>query len=88
MKSSSAPASPRTRTLTSKEIWRAPIWLGVITVVGLLAALFSDGVGDGASWLALAVPSAVSIWFAVRPARDARSTDPTRTARPTRPTQS
>jgi len=57
------------RTLTRKQIWGAPIALGVATVVGLVAALLADGAGDAASWGALGVPVVVAIWFAMRPAR-------------------
>lgn len=39
----------------------API-LAVITLGGLLAALFGDGVWDEISWVALAVPLTVILW--------------------------
>ena len=52
--------------LTTPQIWGPPIALGLGTIVGLVAALLSDGIGDAVSWGALAVPIAVCvrrIWF-------------------------
>ena len=34
-------------------IWRWPIALGVLSLIGLLSALFGDGAWDLASWLIL-----------------------------------
>ncbi len=36
--------------------------LAVITLYGLLSALFGDGVWDELSWVALAIPLAVIVW--------------------------
>ncbi len=49
--------------------WTAPSALGLVTVVGLLAALFDDGMGDVLSWIALAAPVAVALWYGVMPAK-------------------
>ncbi|WP_394834182.1 hypothetical protein LVJ94_47530 [Pendulispora rubella] len=49
--------------LTKTQIWGAPIALGALSLVGLLAALLADGIGDAASWVALGVPVVVSIWY-------------------------
>ena len=47
------------------RIWTAPIYLGVISTVGLIAALLSDdGLGDYLAWLALGLPVAVVGWWA------------------------
>lgn len=43
------------------RVWRAPLAVGLLSVVGLLAALFADGLGDLVSWIALAAPVAVAI---------------------------
>jgi hypothetical protein len=45
------------------RIWPAPIALGIVSVVGLVAALLSDDVGDVVAWLALALPVAVVLWY-------------------------
>jgi hypothetical protein len=42
-------------------VWRAPTFLVVLTVFGLLAALLGTGVWHWASWLAMAVPLAVIV---------------------------
>jgi hypothetical protein len=47
------------------RIWTAPIYIGVISTVGLIAALLSDGgLGDYLAWLALGIPVAVVLWYA------------------------
>ncbi|MFM9922113.1 hypothetical protein VLK31_03915 [Variovorax sp. H27-G14] len=49
------------------RMWRWPIVLGLLTVVGLISALFSDGgVGDMLAWLTLGIPVAVCAWFGWR----------------------
>ena len=57
----------RTRT----QIWAMPILLAVLTLIGLLAALFGDGVWDLVSSVTLGAPVAVGAWYALRrtPAR-------------------
>jgi hypothetical protein len=54
---------------SNREVWAVPALLGVLTVVGLLAALLADGMWDLVSVAALAVPVATSLWCALRPAR-------------------
>ncbi len=48
------------------RVWPAPILLGVLSTVGLMAALLSDGMGDYLSWLTLTIPVAVVLWYAPR----------------------
>ena len=43
-----------------------PLLLGVLSAVGLIAALLADGAADTMSWLALCAPVAVSLWCAAR----------------------
>lgn len=50
------------RVLSPRQIWAVPVALGVLSLVGLVAALVADGWADGLSALALAVPAAVSLW--------------------------
>jgi hypothetical protein len=45
------------------RIWPAPIALGVVTTIGLIAALVSESAGDLVGWLALAAPVVVVLWF-------------------------
>lgn len=45
-------------------LWGWPIVLGVLTSVGLVAALFSDGgFGDLLSGICLSIVTAVGLWF-------------------------
>jgi hypothetical protein len=46
----------------ARALWGWPIVLGVLTAVGLVAALLADGGWDLFSGLALAAPLAVAWW--------------------------
>ena len=46
------------------RIWTAPIYLGIVSSIGLIAALLSDGLGDYLAWLSLGIPVAVVLWYA------------------------
>ncbi len=47
-----------------RALWGWPIALGVLTAIGLVSALFSDGgLGDVLAWVALAVPVLVGGWY-------------------------
>ncbi|MDH6593010.1 hypothetical protein M2165_002899 [Variovorax sp. TBS-050B] len=47
-----------------RRMWGWPIALGVLTAVGLVSALFSEGgAGDVLAWFALGIPVAVCAWF-------------------------
>ncbi|WP_374510200.1 hypothetical protein [Niveibacterium sp.] len=51
------------RSLSKAAIWGWPIALGVLTAIGLVAALFSDGgLGDQFAGVCLWVPALVGIW--------------------------
>ena len=46
------------------DMWRWPLALGLLTSVGLVSALFSEGgFGDALAWLTLGIPVAVGIWY-------------------------
>ena len=45
------------------RIWPVPIALGVLTCVGLVAALVADGIGDVVSWIGLGLPIVAVLWF-------------------------
>lgn len=47
---------------SARAIFRAPLWLGLATGVGLVSALVGDGAWDTLSWLALAAPVAAVAW--------------------------
>jgi hypothetical protein len=42
--------------------------LAVVSAVGLLSALLGDGIWDIVSWVALATPVIVIVWYLARPA--------------------
>ena len=49
------------------HMWGWPIVLGVMTIVGLISALFSDGgLGDMLAWVGLGIPVAVCAWYGWR----------------------
>lgn len=46
------------------HLWAWPIVLGLMTAIGLVSALFSDGgFGDALAWAMLGIPVAVGLWF-------------------------
>ncbi|KRR05745.1 hypothetical protein CQ12_41180 [Bradyrhizobium jicamae] len=51
---------------TLGQIFAAPIAIGALSTVGLLAALVGDGVWDAVSWLALALPILLYLFFVAR----------------------
>ena len=51
---------------TTRQIWTAPIVLGIVSAIGLISALLGDGIWDELSWVALIAPVAVILWFVAR----------------------
>jgi hypothetical protein len=47
-------------------VWRVPIILGVLTALGLVAALFGDGAWDVLSALSLGAPVLVGARYSLR----------------------
>lgn len=45
------------------RLWGWPIVLGIVTALGLVAALVGDDAWDLASWLGLGLPVAMSAWY-------------------------
>ncbi|WP_407294268.1 hypothetical protein [Stutzerimonas zhaodongensis] len=43
------------------RIWLWPVVIALISAVGLIGGLVSEGVGDWLSWIALGVPVVVSL---------------------------
>jgi hypothetical protein len=57
---------------TCRSLWRTftiPIVVGVLSAVGLVAALVGDDFWDWLSWATLVIPIAVVAYFMTRPAR-------------------
>ncbi len=51
---------------TPSQIWAIPILLGILTMVGLIAALLGDGVLDLVSAVTLGIPVLAGIWYSLR----------------------
>ena len=51
---------------TLRQIFAAPIVVGLLSVVGLVAALIGDGWWDALSWLALTLPVLLYCFFIAR----------------------
>lgn len=47
------------------RIWAWPVLVAITTGAGLLSALVGDGLADVVSWLLLAWPLALALWFGV-----------------------
>lgn len=45
-----------------RATWPIPVALGVLSLIGLVAALTGDGWRDALSWVALAAPLAATGW--------------------------
>ena len=52
------------------RVWGMPLVLGLLSAIGLVAALLADGWGDVLSWAALTVPTAVSLVIGGRALRE------------------
>ncbi len=50
------------RSFPFRKVYGAAIVLVIITLYGLLSALFGDGVWDELSWVALTIPLFVIVW--------------------------
>lgn len=54
---------------TLSQIFGWPLVIGVLSTIGLVAALVGDGIWDGVSWLALLLPILLYALFLLRPRR-------------------
>lgn len=60
------------RNPSRTSLWRvfaAPLLILAASLVGLVAALVSNGLGDWVSWIALSAPLAAIAWGRLRRAR-------------------
>jgi hypothetical protein len=51
---------------TLRQIFAAPLVIGILSTVGLLAALIGDNVWDAVSWVSLAIPCMLFVFFVYR----------------------
>ena len=51
---------------TLQQIFALPILIGILSTVGLIAALVGDGWWDGLSWATLALPVLLYLFFYFR----------------------
>jgi hypothetical protein len=51
---------------TLQQIFALPIVIGILSTVGLLAALIGDGWWDGLSWATLSLPILLYVLFSMR----------------------
>jgi hypothetical protein len=51
---------------TLRQIFAVPIVIGMLSTVGLLAALIGDGWWDGLSWATLSLPVLLYVFFFLR----------------------
>jgi hypothetical protein len=58
---------------TLRQIFSLPILIGILSTVGLVAALVGDGWWDGLSWTSLSLPVLLYFFFTIR--RQATSRD-------------
>ena len=58
--------SSRRGRLSLRQVFAAPLALAILSTVGLISALVGDDIWDVLSWLTLAVPVAVILWYWMR----------------------
>jgi hypothetical protein len=51
------------RAATLLRVFGAPMLLALVSAIGLISALLGDSIWDVLSWLALATPIAVIMWY-------------------------
>jgi len=51
---------------TLQQIFALPIAIGILSTVGLIAALVGDGWWDGLSWASLSLPVLLYLFFVIR----------------------
>jgi hypothetical protein len=55
--------APDTERQSLSQMFFVPAALALLSAVGLVAALVGDGAWDALSWLTLAAPAAVPVYF-------------------------
>ncbi|MGJ5176288.1 hypothetical protein ACQR16_33370 [Bradyrhizobium oligotrophicum] len=64
MRSSAEPS--RVPQLSTWQVFRAPLLVGLVAAAGLAFGLFGDGVWDGLCWLGLSIPIVLSLIYGAR----------------------
>lgn len=54
------------KALSLRAIFAAPLLIGVLSLIGLIAALLGDAAWDVAGWLGLAAPLIAFAWALIR----------------------
>jgi hypothetical protein len=52
--------------LSLRQVFAAPLVIAILSAVGLISALVGDDIWDVLSWLTLAIPVAVILWYWLR----------------------
>ena len=58
--------SSRSARLSLRQVFAAPLAIAVLSTVGLISALVGDNLWDVLSWLTLAIPVAVILYYWLR----------------------
>ena len=59
-------SSSRRGRLSLRQVFAAPLAIAILSTVGLISALVGDDIWDVLSWLTLAIPVAVILWYWLR----------------------
>jgi|APAra7269096714_1048519.scaffolds.fasta_scaffold44923_2 hypothetical protein len=51
---------------STREIFRMPLLIGIVSTIGLVSALLGDGIWDALSWAALGFPVAAALYCPTR----------------------
>ncbi|CCD85609.1 conserved protein of unknown function [Bradyrhizobium sp. ORS 285] len=80
--SSSATSAARLPQLSTWQVFRAPLLIGLVAAAGLAFGLFGEGLWDGLCWLGLSVPVLLSLIYGTRWNRRGKAVDDGRQAHP------